>query len=417
MTPLRATWAWRFRALLRPLLQAKAGAIGWRAALARVAQVIGHWRPGPAISANAETACLLVIDQRLPDPTLDSGSVRMLEILGLLGAAGHRLVFMADDGQGTAADIARLQAMGVTLIGLPGQPDLPRWLGTHHLEAALLARFPVAEEHLTLVRRMAPEARILFDTVDLHFLRLRREAALGNGQGLSPEALDAIERRELAVIDAADATFVVSETECTLLSQRRPDAEIKVLSNIHVPVDDSPGPDGRADMLFVGGMSHAPNLDAVRWFCGDVLPRIRQRLPDAGLHIVGEISEAVRAEFSSQPGVTMHGRIAHLQPLLDSCRLSVAPLRFGAGVKGKVNSAMSHGLPVVATSVAAEGMHLADGRDVLIADDGQSFADACIRLFTDDALWRQLSEGGRENIRRHFSREAAAAVLEQALER
>ena len=100
-----------------------------------------------------------------------------------------------------------------------------------------------------------------------------------------------------------------------------------------------------------------------------------------------------------------------LEPLLDGCRVSVAPLRFGAGVKGKVNQAMARGLPVVATNCAAEGMHLRDGEDVLIADDADAFADAVVRAHEDRALWQRLREGGYANTQRWFSPEAARAAL------
>ncbi|WP_288126488.1 glycosyltransferase family 4 protein, partial [Thiomonas sp.] len=96
----------------------------------------------------------------------------------------------------------------------------------------------------------------------------------------------------------------------------------------------------------------------------------------------------------SRDDVLLHGRVADLGPWLESCRLSIAPLRFGAGVKGKLNTAMAHGLPVVATSVAAEAMHLQDGRDVLLADDAESFAAAIVRVYADAELWGALSAGG-----------------------
>ncbi len=100
-----------------------------------------------------------------------------------------------------------------------------------------------------------------------------------------------------------------------------------------------------------------------------------------------------------------------LQPWLDGCRVSVAPLRYGAGVKGKVNQAMAHGLPVVATACAVEGMHLRDGEDVLVADTPDTFAQAVLRLLDDDGLWTTLAERGRANVARHFSADAARSVV------
>jgi glycosyltransferase involved in cell wall biosynthesis len=115
-------------------------------------------------------------------------------------------------------------------------------------------------------------------------------------------------------------------------------------------------------------------------------------------------------------GVVFDGFVEDLTPFLDGCRLSVAPLRYGAGVKGKVNQAMSHGQPVVATSIAVEGLHAEPGEDVLVADDPADFADAVVRLYEDPELWLRLSRGGLDNVRRHFSRDAARRAITELFE-
>jgi glycosyltransferase involved in cell wall biosynthesis len=117
------------------------------------------------------------------------------------------------------------------------------------------------------------------------------------------------------------------------------------------------------------------------------------------------------ATLSSAPGVRIHGHVPNLQRWLDACLVSVAPLRFGAGVKGKINQAMAHGLPVVATPCAVEGMHLQDGSDVLVASDASAFAQAVLRLHDDTALWAQLAANGRANVAQHFSLESARPTL------
>jgi O-antigen biosynthesis protein len=114
--------------------------------------------------------------------------------------------------------------------------------------------------------------------------------------------------------------------------------------------------------------------------------------------------------------VVFHGHVPDLDALLDASAISVAPLRFGAGVKGKINQSLARGLPVVATACAIEGMHLVDGQDVLVADTADAFADAVVRLVDDDALWRRLRDGGWENTRRFFSRDAARLALTPLLD-
>ena len=126
----------------------------------------------------------------------------------------------------------------------------------------------------------------------------------------------------------------------------------------------------RRDLVFVGGFRHPPNVDAVQWFVDEVFPLVRARLPDVRFHCIGsDVPEAVAA-LSRRDGVLVHGHVPDIAPYMDGARIGLAPLRYGAGVKGKVNLSMAHGQPVVATSCAVEGMHLRDGVDVLVADDG-----------------------------------------------
>ncbi|SIP88459.1 glycosyltransferase family 4 protein [Solilutibacter tolerans] len=378
-----------------------------------------RWMQGfraPA-STNRNNEWLLVIDEGVPDPERDSGSVRMVEILRILSAQGYAVGFMPHDGMAHDKDIALAHHLDIELIGVHGQPDLVSWLAGRQPVAALLCRFHVANAHMPLIRAMQPNARVLFDTVDLHYVRLTREAELGVLSAPSSTQLQAIKGQELQAIRDADITLVVSEVERELLTKAVPTADVRVLSNIHVVTEATSGFTSRRDLLFVGGMAHSPNLDAMQWFCHEVLPSIRSQVPDMTLHIVGAISAAQRDELSRFDGVRIHGQLPDLTPLLETCRISVAPLRYGAGVKGKVNLAMSHGLPVVMTSIAAEGMSMTDREDALIADNAADFAEAVLRLHSDAVLWQKLADAGKNNIRKHFSREIAAETLVGALPR
>jgi glycosyltransferase involved in cell wall biosynthesis len=156
-------------------------------------------------------------------------------------------------------------------------------------------------------------------------------------------------------------------------------------------------------------------VDAAAWLCREIWPLLKERLPGVPLYLLGsDPPDSVRALAAD--GVEVIGYVPDLAPWLDRCRIALSPLRYGAGVKGKVNHAMSRGLPVVATTASLEGMHLAEGEDVLVADDPERFADAVVRLYRDEALWNRLSRGGRANVERHFSPDAAAASLEAFFE-
>jgi glycosyltransferase involved in cell wall biosynthesis len=165
----------------------------------------------------------------------------------------------------------------------------------------------------------------------------------------------------------------------------------------------------------VGGFQHVPNVDAVLWFTAEVWGKVHERLPELEFHIVGSKMPAEVEALARVPGVVIEGFVESLEPFLDGCRLAVAPLRYGAGVKGKVNSSMAHGQPVVMTSVAAEGMFLQHGIHGLIADEPVQFADEIVRLYQDEELWTAISDAGLRNVEENFSMQTALDALRSIL--
>lgn len=358
---------------------------------------------------------ILVVDTMTPEPTRDSGSLRLSAILRLLNEQGWAVSFLPDDGRASEDEIRALGALGVEVLCRPFVSDLPHWLRAHGhgLHAVMLCRHTVAGQYLRLVRKLSPKARVLFDTVDLHFLREQRAAELSGSASMARQA-QASRKSELALIEQCDVTFVVSPHEQALLADMVPRAKVELLSNIHDIHGCHTGFAQRHDLVFIGGHGHPPNVDSMRWMSQDILPRIRERHPEMRIHVLGDLTDALRQELA-RPGFELHGRVDDLGPWLETALASLAPLRFGAGVKGKINMAMSYGTPVIATTVAAEGMHLTEGEDVLIADDPAAFVAAVERLLRDEPLWLRLSRQGLDNVRRHFSREVAGAALNRAL--
>lgn len=386
----------------------------WSAALRKQAE------PGTPLSQvlhRHQRGQVLVVDAMTPDATRDSGSLRLCAMLRLLVGQGWHVRFAPDDGRASRQEMAALGALGVEVMPRPWVRDLPAWLRAHghELHAVMLCRHTVAGHFATLVRQHAPQARLLFDTVDLHFLREQRAAELAGSAALARQAR-ASRQSELALIAASDVTFVVSPHEQQLLADLLPQARVMLLSNIHEVHGCRQPYIGRKDLVFIGGFGHPPNSDAVRWIASEILPALRDVMPSIRVHVLGDIPDGARRELDV-PGLELHGRVAELAPWLDNCLASLAPLRFGAGVKGKINMAMSYGVPVIGTPIAVEGMQLSDGEDVLVASDAPGFVAAVQRLANGEALWNQLSRRGMENVREHFSVEAAGAALRRALDR
>ena len=377
----------------------------------------------PAANGDPDAAALrqrrrtvLVIDESTPRPDRDSGSLRLVNLMRLLREEGAHVVFLPADRAHDGAYTEALQQLGVEVWHAPYIERATTWLHQHghRFDTVIVCRHFVAREFLPALREHAPHAKIVFDSIDLHYLRERRGAEISG----DPTQLRAAERTralELDVIARSDATLVVSEAERALLAQDAPHAKVEVLSNLHHVAGPGLPYALRHNLVFVGGFRHPPNVDAVQWFVSSVFPLIRARLPEVKFHCIGgDVPEEIAA-LAAQPGVQVHGHVPDITAYMDGARIAIAPLRYGAGVKGKVNLSMAHGQPVVATSCAVEGMHLRAGEDVLVADEAQAFADAVLMAYGDAALWQRLSANGLHNVERHFSLEAGRDVVRRVL--
>jgi GT2 family glycosyltransferase/glycosyltransferase involved in cell wall biosynthesis len=386
----------------------------WREALASQPEPTDHagiWRA----ATHRAQGRILLIDATTPTPDQDSGSVRYINLIRVLRALGWQCTFFADNRAWIERYTEELRALGVEVQFHPWLSDPVAFFRERgaQFDAVMVSRHYVASHYVDLVRQYAPQARLLFDTVDLHYLREQRAAAVAGSEAMARQA-EATRNAELDLIRRSDITLVVSPVEQALLAQEVPGARVEVLSNVHEVAGRKAGFEVRKDLWFVGGFQHTPNVDAVEWFVREIWPRVHAELPEAVFHVVGSKMPESLATLKID-GVKLHGFVEDLTPFLDGCRLSVAPLRFGAGVKGKVNQSMAHGQPVVATPIAVEGMAIEAGREALVAETPQDFAGAVVRLYRDPQLWLALSDAGLANIEAHFSFAAAARALQRVL--
>ncbi len=354
---------------------------------------------------------VLVIDACILTPDHDAGSVRMLAILEILTSLNCKVTFVADNLEHVQPYVADLQRRGIEVLFHPFVRSIADLLAKRggEFDLVVMSRHYIAVKHIDAVRAFAPDALIVFDTVDLHFLRSERQAEL-EGSAIARATARAKRDEELTLIRKADVTLVVSPFEQALLGQLVPEARVLMLATIYELFPPGKPFAERAGLVFIGGFQHPPNTDAVLWYAREVLPQVRAALPGVPTYVVGsKVPSNVRALAAGDFVVT--GFVPDVTSFFTGCRVSIAPLRYGAGVKGKINLAMSHGLPVVATTPSIEGMFLVPERDVLVADEAQAFASAIARLYRDEALWLQLAEAGRDNIRNHFSRDVARSTI------
>ena len=356
---------------------------------------------------------LLICDWVIPASDRDSTSHRMEAMLKLLVPLANRVTFMPMLRGANHRYANRLSQLGVEVM-FPAPRSFPRFLQsrTDFYDLVILSRLAVAEKWLPDVRRYQTRAAVVFDTVDIHSLRFKREREI-RGRRAAGDAEHALQA-EQSLVAACDLTSTVTSAEEHLIRELDPSARTIVLPNIHATrAGEPPGFDDRRGLLFIGMFLHSPNLDAVSWFSSAILPLIRRSLP-IQLVVIGADPPPTLIRESGRD-VIFTGWVADVTPLFDAARVFVAPLRFGAGMKGKIGQSLSLGLPVVTTSIGAEGMDLRDETDVLIRDDPESFADAVVRLHDDETLWTELSGRGRETVRDRWSPEVMRRRLETLL--
>lgn len=356
-------------------------------------------------------ARVLLVEAHTPRPDLDSGSVRTVALLRMLAEMGLPATLFVDDFRPGPVDAPVVPAESICDVGAAVD-----WLRRYggDLRLVVLSRHTVAMHWLPLIRRELPRVPVVFDTVDLHFLRERRQADHLSSPPLRWLAA-LTRRRELGLVDRVEMTWVVSDVEREALKAARPDARIEQVSNVVDARAEPPPMAARRDFVFVGNFRHEPNLDAVAWLM-ELWPSIRLRCPDAALRIIGPFLPApTAARLARIEGIEVVGHVADLDPHLLAARVMLAPLRYGAGVKGKLNAAFACGLPVVGTPCAVEGMGLESAAVALEADTDQGFVDHAARLYTDAALWQSMRAAATQCLEERFSSAAVKARLVSSL--
>ena len=428
---------------------------------------------------------LLYVDTNIPTPDKDSGSKRTFALMSILIGEGVEVHFQPLWPFEEKYKV-QLEAIGVKVL-TAGYSD--SWIVEPWQDYSIVViarRFPF-EYSQTKVKITWPRAKLVYDTVDLHFLREARvkmtDAVTLNGatdldahtstskvikwlssgnnaddhDSKAREEVNRVRELELSFVLASDLTLVVSEAEVEVIKHYLPKVKVALVSNImsgREAVDEEEKEmDGerhqnlrdqfeeRSGFLFVGHMVHFPNQQAVRALVDTIIPEVKRRvekgswgtgeverdlqlahkrpLPCPIFHIVGSgsLPDDLREAVEQEKGIVYHGELsdAQLGFLYSSVKASLAPLVTGAGVKGKVNQAMSLGVPVVATSVAVEGMHVRPGEDCMVSSSLSDFVDHLEKVDSDYELWMRLAVSGRSNVRAYFSIKVARNVVRGVL--
>jgi glycosyltransferase involved in cell wall biosynthesis len=357
----------------------------------------------------------LVLDEYSPSTARDGGAAAILSHMRALRRLGYEVSFVAaSDLRQTGQELA---ADGITVCASPFYASVEEVLRRNAgcFDVVYLHRVSIAVRYLGLVRTHLPRARVIYSVADLHHVRLARQAAIQD----RPELLDESRRlhqAECAAAAAADATITHSAEEAALLRQCVPAARVHVVPWA-VPAGRAPVSfTRRHGVAFIGNFAHAPNLDAARFLAEDIMKLVWQQDPALTCFLVGSRMPASIRRLA-RPNLVATGAVTDLAEIFEQVRLTVAPLRFGAGVKAKVLASFAAGIPCVMSPVAAEGIALPPVLQADIAASAAALAARIVVLHGDAGANRRASQAGRIMVKANFEERSVADALRQAIPR
>lgn len=377
----------------------------WRAVLEREHLPQNLTQQARASNRNRDRMRIVVFDERVPSPDRDAGSLRMFIILKLL-AKWCQVVFVPFN-RPQSVDYER--ALWKEGIETADAVDYRRLLQHENVKAAIVSRPSMGAALIHRIRRVNPKASIVFDMVDTHFLRFQREHEISGDSSTLAKARR-YRKLERKLAQKSDFVWCASGEDKQVMQREVPGKRIEVVPTIHELRDGGKPFADREGLLFIGNLAHRPNDDAVLFFLREVYPRLRETLPNVQLDIIGDNPSDTLTAYNSEE-VRIRGYVPDVEPYLRDRRVFVAPLRFGAGIKGKVGEAMAHGIPVVTTSIGAEGFGITHGFDVMIANDPQSFAGAIEQLYSQQELWDRVAHNSWLRIEKLFTPEVVAETI------
>jgi len=351
---------------------------------------------------------ILYIDHYIPEPDKDSGSLRTFSILSILRYLGNRITFWPENMSKSQPYTNELQQKGIEVIY--GSQNFSKFLDNRKefYDLVIISRPYVAVKFIDIIKSKMPNCQIIYETTDLHFLRMKRQQIFNKDQ-VSNEDVKKMHDMELSLMKKSDLTILTSKEEAKILHSEDESLKFVIISNTNPVSGKIPNFEKRQDMMFLGGFQHTPNIDSAEYLVKEIFPLIKQKLPQVKLYVVGSNPPEKITNLASKD-VIVTGFVRDLDSYYDKCRLMLSPLRFGAGIKGKITQSLAKGLPVVTSSIGAEGIDLIDGENCMIADDKTDVVNKTVQVYENKDLWEKLSENGLE-IAKNYSPELTRDLL------
>ncbi|UZT95967.1 glycosyltransferase [Chryseobacterium fluminis] len=354
---------------------------------------------------------ILIVDSQIPTFDKDSASNRITEIAKFL--AKHYNVYLMDWRKAIPKVESRKYIQNLNdhnvMVYTPFIGEYGIMKGKKQFINNLLPKLDFVwchrpelfEHYLGFFRERAPQAKIVYDMVDIHYLRMERGLEIKYDKNRAQELVH-YKHIETELCKQADKIAVISDKEKEFMTAFVDRSKLFTVSNVHnlkVKPEDMPPFEKRNGIFFIGTFLHDPNVDAVEILYHHIMPLVWQVLPELKITIIGsEAPETIKKMNSDKFEIA--GFVENIIPYYEKCFASVSPLRFGAGVKGKIGQALEYTLPVLTTEIGAEGMFLENGVTALISgnEDYQKFADHIIEICTKESTWNTLHHNSEKAI-------------------
>ena len=356
---------------------------------------------------------LLIIGFVWPEPKSTAAGTRMLQLIEIFHGFGYHITFVSASAKTNHS--FNLESIGVKTASIQlNHSSFDEFITKLNPQIVMCDRFMTEEQFGWRVTEQCPNAIKILDTEDLHFLRKGRQLALKQGTPFDDSFLyNDVTKREIASIYRCDLSLIISEEEMCFLRgefEINPDLLLYlpfILDHINTDqIDALPKFEERFDFVTIGNFRHEPNLDAVLYLKKTIWPLIKSKLPQTQLHIYGAYpNDKVLQLNNEKEGFLIKGHAEDVDAVMQNSRICLAPLRFGAGLKGKVIDAFKNGTPCVMTSIASEGIfELMETADCVL-DNPKDFAKMAILLYKDASEWQFHSNEGFKLINERFQKE------------
>ncbi|TYA55990.1 glycosyltransferase family 4 protein [Formosa maritima] len=355
---------------------------------------------------------LLIIGYVWPEPKSSAAGSRMLQLIQLFQSENYKVTFASPCAKSDNA--FNLKSINVKQVSIElNNSSFDVFVKNVNPNVVLFDRFMMEEQFGWRVAEQCPNALRILDTEDLHGLRKGRQLALKDKKPFSLSYLfNETAKREIASIYRCDLSLIISEAEMAIL---KTDFQVPESLLCYLPfllekisksnIEKLPKFETRQHFISIGNFLHEPNYNAVLYLKETIWPLIRKQLPKAELHVYGAYTpQKVNQLHNEKEGFLIKGFAEDVSEVMQNSKVCLAPIRFGAGLKGKLIDAIQNGTPCVTTTIGAEAMFGRLEPNGFIEDDSQEFANNCVLLYTDEKVWREKQTNGFEIIYNRFQK-------------